>query len=158
ADLYTSAVDEARLAQVGTAAIQPELRRIDAIQSTRDPAAEAGYLSSIAVGVPFGGTVGVDPLNPAAPVARVTQGGLLLPDRDYYLSADPAIAAVRGRYEQYLAHIFDLAGRPAAAADAHAVVELETALARISWTETESRNVAATYTRFTLHQLASEMP
>jgi putative endopeptidase len=158
ADLYTSTVDEARLTQIGTASIQPELHRIDAIQSTHDFAAEAGYLSSIAIGGPFGGTVGVDPLNPAAPVARVSQGGLLLPDRDYYLKDDPALAGVRAKYEQYLRHIFELTGRPAAAEDARAVLALETALARISWTEAESRNLAATYTRFTLRQLATDMP
>lgn len=158
ADLYTSTVDEARLAQVGTASIQPELARIDAIQSIRDLAAEAGYLSSIAIGGPFGGTIGIDPLNPGVPVARVTQGGLLLPDRDYYLKDDPAFAAVRTKYEQYLKHIFELAGRPTAAEDAAAVLALEAALARISWTEAQSRDIAATYTRFTLRQLNTEMP
>jgi predicted metalloendopeptidase len=158
ADLYTSAVDEARLAQIGTDSIQPELRRIDAIQSTRDLAAEAGYLSSIAVGGPFGGTVGIDPLNPGLPVARVTQGGLLLPDRDYYLKDDLAFAEVRTKYEQYLQHIFELAGRPAPAEDARALLALETELARVSWTEAQSRDIAATYTRFTLKQLNTEMP
>jgi len=158
ADLYTSTVDEARLAQIGAASIQPELRRIDAIQSTRDLATEAGYLSSIAVGGPFGGSVGIDPLNPGAPVARVTQGGLLLPDRDYYLKDDPALAAVRAKYEQYLSHVFELAGRPAAAEDARAVLALETELARVSWSEAQSRDISATYTRFTLKQLAGEMP
>lgn len=157
-DLYTSTVDEARLEQVGAAALRPEIERIDAIQSTRDLAAEAGYLSSIAVGGPFGGTVGIDPLNPGAPVARVTQGGLLLPDRDYYLKDDPALADVRAKYEQYLARIFTLTGRKAPADDANAVLGLETALARVSWTEAESRNISATYTRFTLRQLATEMP
>ena len=157
-DLYTSTVDEARLEQVGAAALRPEIERIDAIQSTRDLAAEAGYLSSIAVGGPFGGTVGIDPLNPGAPVARVTQGGLLLPDRDYYLKDDPALADVRAKYEQYLARIFTLTGRKSPADDANAVLGLETALARVSWTEAESRNISATYTRFTLRQLATEVP
>jgi putative endopeptidase len=158
ADLYTSTVDVERIEQLGTAAIQPQLERIDAIQSARDVAAEAGYLSSIAAGGPFGGTVGIDPLNPGAPVVRVTQGGILLPDRDYYLKDDPALVAVREKYAQYLERIFTLAARKNAAADARAVVALETALARVLWTEADSRNVSATYTRFTLRQLASEMP
>src|SRR5687767_4787710 len=84
ADLYTSTVDVARIEQLGAAAIRPELDRIDAIQSPRDVAIEAGYLSSIAAGGPFGGTIGIHPLNPGAPVVRITQGGILLPDRDYY--------------------------------------------------------------------------
>jgi putative endopeptidase len=158
ADLYASVLDEARIEQLGVSAIEPELRRIDAIRSTRDVASEAGYLSSIAAGGPFGGTVGIDPLNPGAPVARVTQGGILLPDRDYYLSDDPALANVRVKYQQYLARIFGLIGRATAVDDARAVMGLETSLARALWTEAESRNIGATYTRFTLRQLSSEMP
>jgi putative endopeptidase len=158
ADLYASVVDEARLEQLGTTAIQPQLRRIDAIRTARDLATEAGYLSSIAAGGPFGGTVGIDPLNPGAPVVRVTQGGTLLPDRDYYLKDDATLAAVRAQYQQYLARIFELAGRAAPADDARAVLALETALARIQWTEAETRTSGATYSRFTLRQLAAEMP
>jgi predicted metalloendopeptidase len=158
ADLYASIVDEARIEQLGAAPIQAELRRIDAIRSTRDLAAEAGYLSSIAAGGPFGGTVGSDPLNSGAAVARVTQGGTLLPDRDYYLKDDPALAAIRQKYQQYLTQVFELAGRASPADDARAVLALETALARIEWTEAETRNSPATYTRFTLRELAVEMP
>jgi putative endopeptidase len=158
ADLYTSMVDVARIEQLGAAAIQPQLDRIDAIRTARDVATEAGYLSSIAAGGPFGGTIGIDPLNPGAPVVRVTQGGILLPDRDYYLSDEPTVAGVREQYAHYLQRIFTLAGRTNAAEDARAVVALETALARILWTEADSRNPAATYTRFTLRQLAAEMP
>jgi predicted metalloendopeptidase len=158
ADLYASVVDQRRLEQLGASPIQAGLQRIDAIRSTRDLAAEAGYLSSIAAGGPFGGTVGVDPLNPGAPVVRVTQGGTLLPDRDYYLKDEEAFASVRGKYQQYLARIFDLVGRATPADDARAVLALETALARIQWTEAESRNAGATYTRFTLRRLSTEMP
>ena len=158
ADLYASVIDEARIDRLGVTAIEPELRRIEAIRSTRDVATEAGHLSSIAAGGPFGGTVGIDPQNPGAPVARVTQGGILLPDRDYYLSTDPALADVRSRYRQYLARIFGLTGRVTATDDAFAVLQLETSLAQALWTEAESRDVTATNTRFTLRQLSSEMP
>jgi putative endopeptidase len=159
ADLYASVLDVRRIDELGTSPIQPELRRIEAIASTRDLAVEAGYLSSIAAGGPFGGSVGRDPMHPGAPVARVTQGGLLLPDRDYYLSTDPGHASVREKYEAYLAHIFSLLGRQSAAGEARDVLALETALARVSWTEAQSRSAASeTYTRFTLRQLATEMP
>src|SRR5215203_4777083 len=79
ADLYASVMDEARLEQLGAAPIEPELRRIAAIKTTRDLAAEAGYLSSIAAGGPFGGSAGIDPLNPGPPVVRIVEGGTLLP-------------------------------------------------------------------------------
>jgi endothelin-converting enzyme/putative endopeptidase len=89
---------------------------------------------------------------------RVLQGGTLLPDRDYYLADNPALAAIRARYQQYLERIFTLSGRAAPADDARAVLALETELAKIQWTEAENRNIGATYSRFTLRQLATEMP
>src|SRR5262249_21118784 len=103
--------------------------------------------------------VGRDSMNPGGPVARVTQGGLLLPDRDYYLAGDPGHADVRAKYEQYLARIFSLLDRTSAAHEAADVLTLETALASVSWTEAQTRAAASeTYTRFTLRQLAAEMP
>ena len=158
ADLYASMMDVAAIEARGASAIAPQVKRLDAIQTARDVAAEAGYLSSIAAGGPFGGLAGLDPINPGAPVVRVSQGGILLPDRDYYLEQDPSLAAIRAAYVKYLTRIFELTHRPTPAEDARAVFAFETALARISWTEAESRNLSATYTRFTLRQLASDMP
>ena len=158
ADLYTSVVDVARIEAIGAAALTPVLQRIDAIRTTRDVAAVAGYLSSIAAGGPFGGTIGLDPLNPGSPVVRVTQGGILLPDRDYYLGDDPALAAIRAKYVEYLTNIFALTNRAAPADEARAVLAFEAELARISWTEAESRDLSATHNRFTLRQLEAEMP
>ena len=109
ADLYASTVNVARIEELGASAIEPVMRRIDAAKNARDIAAEAGYLSSIAAGGPFGGAVGIDPLNPGLPVARVTQGGILLPDREYYLGAAPAMQQIRKQYADYLARIFALA-------------------------------------------------
>jgi predicted metalloendopeptidase len=158
ADLYESTVNVARIEQLGAAAMAPLLKRLDAIASSRDVAAEAGYLSSIGAGGPFAGTVGIDPLNPGAPVVRITQGGILLPDRDYYLKDDAALAAIRAKYVDYLRAIFERTGRAAPADDARGVMAFETALARAMWSEADSRNLSTTYTRLTLRQLASEMP
>ena len=158
ADMYASTLNVTRLEELGASAIQPVLRRIDTAASPREIAAAAGYLSSIAAGGPFAGTIGLDPLNPGAPVVRVTQGGILLPDRDYYVSDDAAFVAIRAQYVAYLAKILALAGRPAAADEAREVLAFETALARAQWSEADSRDVARTHGRFTLRQLAAEMP
>lgn len=158
ADLYASTLNVDRIEQLGAAAIQPELRRIDAAASARDIAFEAGYLSSIAAGGPFAGIIGIDPANPGAPVVQITQGGTLLPDRSYYLSDDPILARVRTEYVHYLSRIFRLTGRAAPAEDAAGVLAFETALARAQWTEASSRDIGATHTRYTLRQLASDMP
>ena len=157
-DLYRSTLDVERIEQLGVSPIEPQLRRIEAAASARDIAAEAGHLSAIAAGGPFGGSMGLDPLNPGAPVVRITQGGVLLPDRDYYLSNDAGLAAIREEYVRYLTQIFRLVARPTPEEDARAVLGFETALARIQWSEAESRDMSATHTRFTLKQLTSEMP
>jgi len=158
ADMYASTVNVPRIEELGASAIQPVLRRIDNAATTREIAAEAGYLSSIAAGGPFAGTIGLDPLNPGAPVVRVTQGGVLLPDRDYYLSDEPAFVDIRAKYVAYLAKILALVGRPAAEDEARAVLAFETSLARVQWSEADSRDVGRTHGRFTLRQLAAEMP
>ena len=158
ADLYRSTLDTERIEALGASPLEPQLRRIEAAASARDIATEAGHLSAMAAGGPFGGTMGLDPLNAGATVVRVTQGGVLLPDRDYYLSDDAALTAIRQAYVRYLSRIFRLVGRTTPDEDARAVLAFETALANIHWTEADSRDISNTYTRFTLKQLMSDMP
>ena len=158
ADLYRSTLDIERVEALGASPLAPQLRRIEAATSARDIATEAGHLSAIAAGGPFGGTMGLDPLNAGATVVRVTQGGVLLPDRDYYLSDEAALTAIRQEYVRYLSRIFRLVGRTTPDEDARAVLAFETALANIHWTEADSRDISNTYTRFTLKQLMSDMP
>ena len=158
ADLYASIMNETRLEQLGAAPILPELQKIDAIRTTRELATEAGFLSAIAAGGPFVGVVDVDPQHAGMPIVRLAQGATLLPDRDYYLRDDAVYVEIRTKYEQYLATIFALTGRPGAAADARAVLALETALARVQWTQADSRDVMRTNNRFALARLPAEMP
>ena len=135
-DLYTSAADPKYADALGATPLRAELDRIEAIRTMRDVASEAGQLSKQAVGGPFEGSVGVHPLNPGRLVFRLTQGGNLLPDRDYYLNAAPAFVELRQKYERYLTTIFTLAARPDPAAGAKAVIAVETALARGEWAPT----------------------
>ena len=157
-DLYASAMDEARIEALGITPIQPELKKIEAIRNASGIAAEAGYLSAIGAGGPFAGAVGSDPEHPGARIARISQGGTLLPDRDYYLGTDAASIAIRAQYQAYLALIFTLVGRPNAAADARAVVALETALATAQWSQVDSRDPHKIANRFELARLRDEMP
>jgi len=94
-DLYRSMLDEDRVERLGLSPILPELAKIDAIRTPRDFAIEAGYLTSVAGGGPFGGSVGLDPRDPSRLVVQVAQGGTMLPDRDYYLSSDPRLVEIR---------------------------------------------------------------
>jgi predicted metalloendopeptidase len=158
ADLYASILDEATLEALGDGPLRPELARIDAIRTTRDLAAEAGALTAIAAGGPFAGTVTTDTQDPSRLIVLVTQGGTLLPDRDYYLKDDAKYVEVRRQYVAYLERLFTLAGRPRAADEARDVLALEIALAGAQLSQTESRNPGRTFNPFTLHQLAEAMP
>jgi len=157
-DLYASIMNEARIEELGALPLKPELDRIDAIRNTRELAAEMGALSALGAGGPFPATVEVDAADPTLPVVRVTQGGTLLPDRDYYKKEDKASDEIRSRYESYLAQVFGLIGRPDALPLAKAVLALETQLAGSQWSLVESRAADLANQRFHLFKLASEMP
>jgi predicted metalloendopeptidase len=153
ADLYLSATNEARLEELGASPIEPELRRIDAAQSASDIAAEAGHLSSIGVGGPFAGTTGLDPMTAGRTIARISPGGTLLPDRDYYVRDDAPFRDVRVKYEAYLRRLFELTSREKPAEDARDVLAFETAIARLQWPDSPGADA-----RVTLRQLPTDMP
>lgn len=157
-DLYASVMDEASVERQGLAALQPQLQRIDAIDSVKKLAEEAGRLSAIGAGGPFNASAGVDAHHEGRIVVQVTQGGTLLPDRDYYLKTDAGSAGIRKAYVDYLATIFRLTGRPDADASAHAVLDLETHLARAQQPQADSRVVVADDAAFTLQSLHESMP
>jgi putative endopeptidase len=154
ADLYASMLDTARLEALGDAPIRPELRRIDAVASARDLAAEMGRLSAMGAGGAFAGTVGVDARG--EPTVQLAQGGTLLPDRESYFSREAAPADVRAKYVEYLTAIFTLARRPHPEEDARAVRALETRLAEIQSAAADARG-GRTAERFALDDLSREM-
>jgi predicted metalloendopeptidase len=155
ADLYLSAIDEERIERLGAAPLAPELARIDAITSAEALAAEAGHLSSIGAGGPFAGSVGADPSQAGVALVRIQPGGTLLPGRDYYVGASPPFAEARQKYQAYLRHIFELTSRDGPADAARDVLALEIAIAGAQW---DDASAASPDERFTLRQLAAEMP
>jgi len=157
-DFYASFMDEARIEALGAAPLASQFARIDAITTTGEFAAEASYMSSLAIGGPFVPTLLADADNPSRQIIQVSQSGTRLPNRDYYLSADPAFAEIRRQYEQYLATILTLAGRPAPADTARAVLGLETAVARCQLTPIESRTATLTARETTFDALMVDMP
>ena len=129
-DLYASLMNEERIEALGAAPIQEELDRIAAVDSPIALARQIGHLSAMNAGGPFGASAARDAHNPDGLIVTVTQGGTLLPERDYYFKTDAATRAVREKYLAYLTNIFTLAKWEEAAAQARAVLELETTLAR----------------------------
>jgi putative endopeptidase len=151
-------MDEARIEALGVAPIAPVLRRIDGIRSTRDFAEEAGYLSFLGAGGPFATTVVLDASNERRLIVQVSQGGTLLPTRDYYLGSDPKFAAARADYQTYLTTIFTLIGRADAASTARGVIDLESLIARAQLAPAESREAARMPEAASLQTLTIQMP
>jgi len=157
-DLYASLMDEDRIEALGSKPIDAELARIEAAGSISDLSYRAGYLSTIAGGGPFGGTLSADATNARGAIVTVTQGGILLPDRDYYLSADPKYAATRSKFLEYLTTIFSLTHRRDPAGDAHAVLVFETELAKAQLSQAAALGDGQRAERVALRDLMRSMP
>lgn len=138
-DLYASLMDEARIEALGLSPIQEQLDRIYEARDGTAFAAEAGRISALGGGGPFDGAVDADS-ETGELVVHLTQSGILLPDRDYYLGEDPRYAEFRKQYVLYLARIFAAANRGDAAREAERVLALETELARAQVPQAESHN------------------
>lgn len=135
-DFYASGMDEAAIEAAGLAPLQPWLQRLDGLRTARDlaPLLAAWHRSGLRGGFAFG--VGIDDKDATAMIAQFYQGGLGLPERDYYFRTDAKTVAQRKAYVAHVARMLELSGlRPAAArAGARRVMALETKLARASRT------------------------
>jgi len=159
-DFYASCMDESGIDKLGIQPLDPELKRIDAIQSKDQIVDELVHLHLIGVAVLFNFYASPDFKNSTQNIADVDQGGLGLPDRDYYFKPDAKSVQLR---EQYVAHVrkmLELAGEPAAksAADADAVMHIETALAMGALDRVSRRDPNKTYHKMSIKELEGLSP
>jgi putative endopeptidase len=91
-------------------------------------------------------------------ILYVIQGGLGLPDRDYYLKDEPALKEYREKYVALLTDLLKLSNQPSPDAAAQDIFALETRLARAHWTNVESRDAVKTYNKRALADLPKEFP
>ncbi len=162
-DFYAAAMDEARLEALGVQPLTPRLERIDKLATLAELAAELAELQALGVRAAFDFGVGIDEKKSDSYIAQLSQGGLGLPDRDYYTREDERATGLRTRYLAHVARMLGLLGAPAEAAQAQAatILALETRLARASMTLVEQRNPQALYnklTRAALRELAPDFP
>ncbi len=142
-DFYGACMNESLVNQRGLAAIQAQLDAIAALKSVRDVAPLVAKLT-----LPFGETLlfeagsTQDPDNSDEEIADLAQGGLGLPDRDYYTKDGEKSKEIREKYVQHVEKVFALLGDTPdmAATNAQTVMRMETALATASWTRVESRD------------------
>jgi predicted metalloendopeptidase len=157
-DLYRSFMDTARIEQLGVTPVRADLDRIAAVRS-RDQLPELfGQLRRVSVAAPFAFSVGQDAANSSRYAVSVSQSGLGLPDRDYYLVDNERNTAIRTAYVQYLETLLRLSGSADAAAGARQVLAFETELARIQWDRVRNRNRNATYNPMSVADVQARTP
>ena len=156
-DLYDAFMDTAAIEKNGLAPAQKALDAYASIRTLDDIARAMGDQSQLSGGL-FGGGPSPNPKDSNSYVVSVSQSGLSMPNRDYYLRDDPELAAARTAFRTYLTTTLELTGAQNAAARAEKVFGLETEIAKLHWTAAEDRDQDKTYNPMTLAQLESFAP
>jgi len=159
-DYYASGMDEKTIEAMRTKPLQEEFNRIDAIKDRKDVLAEIGHLHSIGISAFFNFGAGQDAKDSTRDIAQALQGGLGMPDRDYYTKQDPDMKEKREKYVAHVTKMLTLLGEPAekAAEDAKKVMALETKLAEASRTRVQLRDPVKNYNKMGVQQLQDLTP
>ena len=159
-DYYASCMDTAGIDKKGIAPIQPEMDRIYAMRNAEDVVKEVAALHRQGIALLFGSSARPDAKDSNRTIAGLSQGGLSLPDRDYYLKDDPKSVEIRQRYVQHVKNMFVLAGDApeTAAAKAKMVLDCETIIAHASMDRVSMRDPNKTYHMMTRQELEALAP
>ena len=165
-DYYSSCMDESAINAAGVGALKADLERIAALRTKADLAGYLAHFHPQDIGVYFGSSAlfrfgsSQDVKNSAEVIAEVDEGGLGLPDRDYYLKDDARSKELRSKYVVHVQKMLELIGEKpeGAAADAQTVMRIETALGKGMLTNVERRDPKATYHRMNVNELQALTP
>ena len=155
---YAGFMDEAKIEQAGAAPLKPYLARIAAVKTPADVARAFGDATMRGIDVPIGVGVQQDLRDNTVYAAYAGQGGLGLPDRDYYLVDNPKFAEARTKYVAHIAKMLQLAGQPDPQGAAQRIYDFERQIAQVHWTRAESRQVDKIYNPVPTPELATRMP
>ena len=157
-DLYSSFMDTARVDKLGAAPLAPELKSIGALKSSAQLPATFAHFARLGINGPVGVFVGADGKHSTENIVQLSQSGLGMPDRDYYLKDDPKMASARAAYVAYITQMLTLAKQPDPAGAATRILALETRLATPQWERARNRDRDATYNKMTVAELAATTP
>jgi putative endopeptidase len=157
---YVSCMDEQKIEADGIKPLEAELARITQIQTVPDLETEIAHLQAMGVNSLFRFGSAQDRKDSTQVIGFAGQGGLGMPDRDYYIKTDDKSVKLREQYLQHVGKIFQLMGDDAAqsAAEAKTVMGIETTLAQASMTRVEMRDPDATYHKMDAAQLKTLTP
>jgi putative endopeptidase len=158
ADLYASFMNEEQIEALGLKPVQAEFASIDAVKDMNGISALIAHMNAIGAGAPYGLGINLDARNSTQYAVTLFQGGLGLPDRDYYLKDDAKLKDARTSYRAHIEKMLTMAGEAKAAAGAEAILNLEASLAKIQWTRVEERDPIKTYNKTAISELSVLMP
>ena len=157
-DLYSSYMNEAQVERLGIRPLRAELQLAEGIKRASDIGPLMGHLDRIGIASPLAGFVRPDSKHSAQYAFWITQSGLGLPDRDYYLSDEARLVGFRTKYREHVEKMLHVLGDHAPEKEADTILALETALAKLQWTRVANRDAQKTYNPKTVAQLAKEAP
>ncbi|RYD46264.1 MAG: M13 family peptidase, partial [Sphingomonadales bacterium] len=155
---YATYLDTAAIEAKGLGPIQPWLGQIKSVKAKADLPALYAQAARNGIRTPLTSGVGQDDKEPEVYALFLGQGGLGMPDRDYYLSKDAKLAETKAAYLKHLTNLLTLAGEPNAAPRAAAILAFETRLAAVHWTRVDSRDSNKTYNKMTVAALNRRAP
>ncbi len=159
-DFWHTAMDSATIERQGLNPLQFELAKVRMCRDFNDILNESAYLQTIGVAPLFGMYIFQDEMNSSKFMLHLYQGGIGLPDRDYYFDTDERTASIRKQYVQHISKIFQLSGKDLPPSDKYAetIMRIETALAENSRKLADLRDPYANYTKMSLEQLYEMCP
>jgi endothelin-converting enzyme/putative endopeptidase len=159
-DYYYSCMDEAAIEAKGTAPVKPYIDQIESMKDKAELPTVLGGLHRAGANAFFGFGSQPDFKDSKVNIASADQGGMSLPDRDYYFKTDAKSVELRTKLEQHIAKTFELYGEPPAKAEADAktVMQIETALAKSSLDRTEQRDPEKIYHKMSVADLQKLSP
>ncbi|HET7321804.1 MAG TPA: M13 family metallopeptidase [Longimicrobiaceae bacterium] len=157
-DMYRSYMDTVRIERLGAAPVKPALAKVAALSSKDGLPELFAWFGRHSVSTPFAFYVSQDAKNATRYIASVTQSGLGLPDRDYYLKDADNYQKTRAAYEDYVATLFRLADQPQPEQAAKNVIAFENSLAQVQWARARNRDREATYNLKTVEELNQLTP
>ena len=156
ADLYTMGLDSLKLNEQGIAPVLPHLQALEEITDLESFAKVSAECSKAGVGSIFGCGVSSDMMDSNMQILYVSESGLAMHNRDYYLL--PEHAALRDGYKAYIEKIFTLAGYENAAEIAEDAFSVEMSIAEPYWSMVQQRDIAASYNPMSSEELINAYP
>lgn len=154
-DLFKSYMDQTTRNQLGLTPIESILTEITNIKNTSQLIEFFGKNQSKGITSPMYIYINVDAKSSSEYAAHIWQGGLALPDRDYYINDDDRFKTIRSEYLTHIENIYKIAGLADGANAAKVILDIETQMANVHWTKVQSRDSVKRYNKFATEELTS---